>query len=69
MGLKAECVPKIFIIIKQSIKDDSWLPQNICAPIAGVPATLRTAWVRHPVSAVKLLSWVNFATLTGITNL
>jgi hypothetical protein len=49
MDLTAECVPKIFIIIKQSIKDGSWLPPDICAPIAGVSATLCTAWVRHPV--------------------
>jgi hypothetical protein len=47
-------VPKIFFITKQYIKDGSWLPQYICAPIAGVLMILRTAWVRHPVSAEQL---------------
>jgi hypothetical protein len=61
-------VPKIFIFIKQTIKYTSWLQQNICAPIACIPAILRTAWVRHAVIAVKLLGRMNFVTLTGITN-
>jgi hypothetical protein len=69
MGLTAECVPKIFINIKQPIKDGSPLPRSIRAPIACVPDKLRTAWVRHVVGVVALLGRVNFATLAGITNL
>jgi hypothetical protein len=67
--LTAECMPKIFIYIKQIIKYSSWLRQDLCAPIAGMPAILRTAWVRRAVIAVKLLGRMNFATLPAITNL